>query len=243
MIDDRPALGRPSSVVCVSGRGGCGASLLSAGLALAWARAGRRPLLVDLDLLRGDLAPSWSVPAERTLADLVPVLHELEAAHLRRVAFPHPSGASLIAAASSPRAAAWTAPAGERLIRAATTGWDGVVADLGSGDSRAAPGAATAAAHVLLVCPPTIAGARRARTLAGLLERLGATAATAAVIGPVSSGSELTARGFNRAAGIPVVASLPRSETEARDIAGGRWAVGRRRPLTAAIAAIAEAVR
>lgn len=234
--------GTNPTVACLAARGGCGASLLAGALALTWAAAGRRPLLVDLDLVRGDLARAWSIPTERSLADLVPVIEELGPGHLRRAAFPHPSGVSVIAAPGAPDPLPWSAAAGARLLRAAADAWDGVVVDLGAGDGRVAAGAVAAAGHVLLVCPPTIAGARRARVLGERLAALGAGGTAHVVIAPVAPGSELTTRAFARASGLAVAAALPRADAEARDLSAGCLRRGRRRRLAAAIAAIAEVV-
>lgn len=237
------AVDGPGPVVCVSGRGGCGATLVAGALALLWARADRRTLLIDLDLARGDIAASWGVPAERSLADLTPVLGELTPAHVGRAAFPHGSGVSLLTApATTPPGGEWTASAGERLMTIAGDGWQRVAADLGSGDARVAAGAMAAAGRVVVVCPPTLTGARRARVVCDRLEALGAAEAMRIVVGPVSPASELSARAFGRACGLTVTAALPDAPEEARNLLAGRWSGGRRRRLAAAVAELEEAL-
>ncbi len=99
-----PARGRAviGPLVVAGASGGCGASLVAGALALRWAAAGGRPWLVELDLERGDLAGAWGLPADRTIADLVPVAAELDGGHLRAAALPHPSGVSLLPGPGAP---------------------------------------------------------------------------------------------------------------------------------------------
>ena len=101
--------GPPGAVVCVlSGRGGAGASVLSAALATVAARSGRSPLLVDADPLGGgvdlllggetvgglrwpDLAACASAVSPSTLRDALPWVHGvrvLAAARTGPVALP-----------------------------------------------------------------------------------------------------------------------------------------------------------
>ncbi|HMM49483.1 MAG TPA: hypothetical protein PKE32_07725 [Miltoncostaeaceae bacterium] len=203
------------SLIVVGAAGGCGASLLAGGLALAWVRSGRDPLLVDLDLERGDLADRWDLPRERTLGDLVAVAQEVDARQLERASVRNAAG-----------------------VRVSAQG-DVVFDAPGAGaPTRAAIGVCRA---VVMVCPATLAGVGRA---ARLLEDARADGWDDRVAFVLALGrrSQVSERAFGRALGASVIASLPWSEHEAREMAGGRWPTGRKRPLTDAIRELGEVI-
>jgi len=227
------------ALVVVSGAaGGCGASTLACGLALAWARARRPTCLLELDLDRGDLAGALGVEPDRSLADLVPVAGELAPEHLRQAAYPHESGLAVLLGPGRPGASAeWDAGALERLLAAARSK-RACVADAGAG--APAPAVTAAATAVLVVAPACHAGARRARRLAAMLPD--ARARLVAAPPRCAPDQELSPRALGLAAGMEVRASLPLAEREAADLGAGRWPRGRRAPLARAIAALAEAL-
>ena len=232
-----------TGVLLVTGAaGGCGASLLAGALALCWAAAGARPWLLELDLDRGDLAGAWDLPLDRTIADLAPVASEVDGGHLRAAAFPHPSGVVLLPGPGRPGACeAWDAPGLARLLDAAA-GEGQVVVDAGAGLGRAGRAAAGRAHGVLVVCPPTLAGARRARRLLEALAAAGADGRAALVAGGAPGRSELGVRALRRALGTNVAGELPWAPGEAADLLAGRWSPGRRRPLHLAVERVAEAI-
>jgi len=239
MTGPGPAAAAHPVVVVLGAAGGCGTTLLAGGIGLAWARAGRAACLVELDLEGGDLAGSWGVPADRTLADLAPVADELTAGHLRQVAFPHGSGLAVLLAPAHPGAGAPWDGVAARLLRVAAEERT-VVADAGSGLAAAAAAAVGAARTIVVTCPASVAGARRARRMAEHLGQLGAADAGLAVRrGPRD---ELSPRAVARAAGMTVAAELPWADREGQELSAGRWPTGRRRRLAPAIAALAEAV-
>jgi Flp pilus assembly CpaE family ATPase len=230
------------AVVVVGACGGCGASLVAGGIALAWAAAGAATWLVEIDVERGDLAGAWGVSAERGMADLVSVSAELDAGHLRQAGHAHSSGAMLVLGPGTPGAGAlWDAAAVMRLVEVA--GGEGrVVLDAGAGLSSLAIAAAEAATRVLLVCPPRVAAARRARRLVEALAGTGADRRSGLVVSGVPGGSELSAGALARAVGVEVVAETPWDEGDARQIGVGRWPGGRRRGLGAGLSRLAEAI-
>ncbi len=230
------------AVVVVGACGGCGASLVAGGIALAWAAAGEATWLVEIDVERGDLAGAWGVSVERGLADLASVSAELDAGHLRQAGHAHSSGAMLVLGPGTPGAGSpWDAAGVARLVEVA--GGEGrVVLDAGAGLSTLAIAAAEAATRVLLVCPPSVAAARRARRLVEALAGTGADRRSALVVSAVPGGSDLSARALARAVGVEVVAEVPWDEGDARQIAVGRWPGGRRRGLGAALSRLSEAL-
>jgi pilus assembly protein CpaE len=230
------------ALVVAGAAGGCGASLVAGALALRWAVAGARPWLVELDLERGDLAGSWGLPADRTIADLAPVAAELDAGHLRAAALPHPSGVSLLPAPGAPGAAdAWDDAGLARLVDVAA-GEGQVVVDAGSGLGRPALVAARRAGGVLLVCPPTLAGARRARRILDALAERGAGDRAALVVSAGPERGEIGARALGRALAAGVVGDLPWARREGAELSAGRWSSGRGRRLHHAVERLAEAI-
>ncbi len=229
-----------AAVLVVGACGGCGASLVAGGIALAWAATGAATWLVEIDVERGDLGGAWGVSAERGLADLVAVSAELDVGHLRQAGHAHSSGATLVLGPGTPGAdAPWDAAAVARLVGVA--GGEGrVVLDAGAGLSSLAIAAAEAATRVLLVCPPTIAAARRGRRLVEALAGGGADRRSGLVVSGGPGGGELSSGALARAVGVEVVAEAPWDERDARQIGVGRWPGGRRRGLGAALSQLAE---
>ena len=225
-------MSRAVDVLVVAGAsGGCGTSVVATGLALAAVRAGVPARLLEL-APGGDMAGSLGVPAERTLADLGPVSGELDEGHLASALCPHRSGMSVLLGAPGPEA--WGADAVTALVRVAALRCR-VVVDAGAGPSPAVEGAFAAGAALVVVAPPTVAGARRARVLAGGRE-------AAVVMGVTAGRSELGARAFARASGLTVVGEIPGAPEDAESLASGRWPARRRARLGRAIDALAGAV-
>jgi pilus assembly protein CpaE len=229
-------------LVVTGAAGGCGASLLAGALALFWAAAGARPWLVELDLERGDLAGAWGFPADRTIADLAPVSAEIDAGHLRAAAFPHPSGVVLLPAPGVPGAVSDWDDAGLARLTEAAAGEGQVIVDAGAGLGRAGLVAAERCGGVLVVCPRSVAGARRARRQLDALAARGAGGRAAIVASAGADRAEIGVRALGRALAATVVAELPWARREAADLSAGRWSPGRRRPLHRAIARVAEAI-
>jgi pilus assembly protein CpaE len=230
------------ALVVAGAAGGCGASLVAGALALRWAVAGARPWLLDLDLERGDLAGSWGLPADRTIADLAPVAAELDPGHLRAVAIPHASGVSLLPAPGAPGAAAAWDEAGLARLVDVVAGEGQVVVDAGAGLGGPGLVAAERAGGVLLVCPPTLAGARRARRILDALAERGAAARAALVVSAGPERGEIGARALGRALAVAVAGDLPWARREGRELSAGRWSSGRGRRLHHAMERLAEAV-
>ena len=219
-------------LVVVGAGGGCGTSLLALGLALASGRRPARTRLVDL-AVGGDLAGGMGVPPDRTVSDLRPVIDELAEDHLDSIALPHRSGVELLA--GSPRDE-WDADATTRLVAAASRS-AAVVVDVGCGASVRLRGAVDAGAVVVMVAPPTIAGARRASIAAA-----SAGPDMAVVVGVTPGRSELGARSFARTSRLRVIGSIPACAGEACELTAGRWPTGRRSRLARALTSIADGI-
>jgi Flp pilus assembly CpaE family ATPase len=225
------------SVAVIGASGGCGASLVASGIALAWARSAERVWLADLDIERGDIAGAWDLPAERTLDDLAPVAGELSRAHLTRAAVRGDSGVYVLAAPGRIGAAApWDEAAASALCRAVTGAGDAVL-DVATGVLASA--AVAAAGSTLLVCPGSLSAVRRAARIVDGLRRSEAEERLALVVRRARN-ADVGVRALRRALDLNVVAELPSSEGEARSIAAGTWPSGRRRQLADALQRLAE---
>jgi Flp pilus assembly CpaE family ATPase len=90
----RRAMARRATVVAVhASRGGAGTTFVATHLAASLARAGRSCVLVEGDIVYGDLAPAIGAPDDiRTIADLSPLGDELGWGHVRDVAWRHDAG-------------------------------------------------------------------------------------------------------------------------------------------------------
>lgn len=229
---------RPGRLVAVIGAcGGSGASLVAGAIALHWARMGHATYLLELDLERGDLSGAWDIPADRTLADLVPVADELTKDHVRQAAHTHPSGVTiLLAPGRAGGSRVWDAARLERLV----DGLDGDrVVDAGPQLTDAGVAVARLGGSVLLATPPSLSGARRALGLARSLAELGSRSPRLVVNlgrGPVELGPDAV----GVATGLDVAAALPRSDRDAAELSAGRWPRSRRSALAASLAQLAE---
>ncbi|PRX99476.1 septum site-determining protein Ssd [Allonocardiopsis opalescens] len=203
----------------VGGRGGAGASVLSAALALAAARRDRSATLVDLDPLGsgGDLLLGWENAAGSRWGELVRTRGRLSGAALR-AALPAHDGLAVLTWSRGP-AEPVPAAAVRSVLAAAVRGSRLVVADLPRRLDPAAAEAATLADRVLLVVPAdvrsVVAAARVAHKLRGYTGRLAVV-----VRGPAPGG--LAAEEVADTLGAPLAGRLPADSDLDRAIDQGR---------------------
>jgi pilus assembly protein CpaE len=92
-----------SPMICVLGpKGGAGKTLVTANLAISLARAGRKVVVVDLDLQFGDVGLSLGLAPERTIYDLAKSGGSLDADKLEGFLASHNSGARVLMAPTRP---------------------------------------------------------------------------------------------------------------------------------------------
>jgi pilus assembly protein CpaE len=102
------AQGRRARVVAVHGaRGGVGATFVATHLVAAAARRGADSVLVDADHAYADVTAAIGAPADgvHTMADLLPLVDELGAAHVVDALWSHPAGFRALLAPPAARAA------------------------------------------------------------------------------------------------------------------------------------------
>jgi secretion/DNA translocation related CpaE-like protein len=199
-----------SVIGVVAGRGGAGASVLSAALAVTAARGGARAALLDLDPFGGGL--DLLIGAEQRTglrwADLAATSGRLSPGELRD-ALPEQAGVRVL---SFGRGVPPRLPddASRHVVDALRRGHDVVVADIGRGHDE---GTRAAARHVLrrcstvlLVVPPDVRGVTAAAVQA---DRLAPLVADLRVVVRGRSPGGLVAAEAADALALPLAAALP----------------------------------
>ncbi|GLY02634.1 MULTISPECIES: AAA family ATPase [Actinoplanes] len=89
-------------VTVFAGKGGCGRTMIAVNLAVALASAGRRVLVIDLDLQFGDVAIMMKLSPERSIAGGLAMAGRLDEQGLRSLVTPYRPGLDTLLAPSSP---------------------------------------------------------------------------------------------------------------------------------------------
>ena len=90
-------------MICIVGpKGGTGKTLTACNLAVALAKAGKRPVVVDVDLQFGDVGIALGLAPEHTIYDLVVSPGEIDAEKVERYLVEHSSGTSVLLAPLRP---------------------------------------------------------------------------------------------------------------------------------------------
>jgi len=127
-----PARGHDGTIVTVcSPKGGTGKTVLATNLATQLAKhAGKKTLLLDLDLQFGDAAIMLGVEPEKTIFDLVVAPGELDSEKLLGYTTRHPSGLDMLPAPLRPEDAELVTEAKvARLLEVARASFDVIVVD------------------------------------------------------------------------------------------------------------------
>jgi pilus assembly protein CpaE len=95
--------GATGSLVCVLGpKGGTGKTLTACNLAVSFAAAGKRVVLVDLDLQFGDVGLALGLSPEKTIYDLAKSGGSIDAEKVEAYLVPHSSGVRVLMAPTRP---------------------------------------------------------------------------------------------------------------------------------------------
>lgn len=211
--------------------GGCGGSLVAAGIVAVAARAGSAVILVDLDPAGGIHTTLLGVDAARGCDDLDAVGDGLEAAHVRAAAFPLPTGGAVVSAPSADRADR-VAVLAERLRDLPDR--PAMVLDMGSGPLAASR--VPAGVPVVLVVARDAAGVVAA---AATRNALPTGAAVTLVINEGARRGDVSVRGLRRALSADAVFVLPRADREALRLAAGLDPGGQRARFAPTLTALA----
>jgi pilus assembly protein CpaE len=156
-----------------STKGGSGRTVIASNLAVCFAQAGLRTLLLDLDLHSGDCALVLGLAPRATMLDLVAGSAPIDADALGRAVTRHVSGADVLAAPARPEEEELVAV--ERLgqlVETARAGYDAVVIDAASAFSRTTLLALDHTDTLLLVGAPDVPAVRSVRITLETLELL-----------------------------------------------------------------------
>lgn len=197
------APGSGCAVVLCGAKGGCGAS--SVALALAYAAGG---LLIDLAGGFDDAALRLGCAPARTLADVAGLDDALGSEALRSLAVRHQSGLRLVARPQGPGAdAVITAALARALVREGRLASTLVVLDSGVAGRDLGPSVAQPADRVLITTTPDPLAVDCASRAVMWLESSGVPAPSMGlIVNRWSKWEDLTLRGIERRAGVPLVA-------------------------------------
>ena len=160
-------------VAVAAAKGGAGATVLAAHLALLAAPGQQRVCLVDFDLQAGDVPTVLDISYRRTVSDLVEVADELTARALEETLYAHRSGLRvLLPPAEGERAEDVTGHVARQVLGAIKSRFDVVVIDCGATVTEATAVAVEMADAVALVATPDVLCLRAAKRLLRLWERL-----------------------------------------------------------------------
>jgi pilus assembly protein CpaE len=147
-----------------STKGGSGRTVVATNLAVSFARAGQRTLLIDLDLQSGDDALVLGLAPRMTVVDLVAAHPHVDAQALARAVTRHSSGADVLAAPARPEEEELVAV--DRLasvLQTARAGYDVVVIDAASSFSPTTLLALDHTDTLILVAAPDVPAVRSVR--------------------------------------------------------------------------------
>lgn len=173
---DSVAPGPGGRILTVAGaKGGVGATLVASQLALAAQTAGpaeRGAVLVDLDLLCGDVGSYFDVQFRRSVADLAGIA-DISPQVLAEAVFTHDTGLSmLIAPAEGERGEDVGDTTARQLLTAVRSRYDIVIVDCGSHMNSANAAAVEMADVALLVTTPDVISVRAVNRMVRMWDRL-----------------------------------------------------------------------
>jgi pilus assembly protein CpaE len=167
------AAGNARVLTVFSPKGGTGKSVVACNVATALAQAGRRTLLVDLDLQFGDVAIMLGLEPERTIYDLLTAPGALDAEKIAGYASRHASGLHVLPAPLRPEDAELiTDERVGQLLDAARAGYDVVVVDTAPFFQGAVLAALDRTDELLLLTVPDVPTMKNVRLALQTLELL-----------------------------------------------------------------------
>ncbi len=201
-------------VTVFSAKGGVGKTTLSVNLAVHLALSGARTLLVDLDLMFGDVAISLQLEPRGSIGDLVSMAGHLDAQGLASVTTTHAaSGLHVVTAPSDPgEAERVPSPLVVELLREARTHYDYVVLDTPPSFTEHVLAALDVSDLTLLIATLDIPAIKNLRLVINTLDTLGASADSRCVVLNRSDAKVgLRADDVEAALKRPIAASVPSS--------------------------------
>ena len=240
-----PAEGHRAPVLAVMGsKGGVGATFTACQLAAGFARKGAQVVVVDLNLLIGDVALYFDMEPKHTLADLASQ-QALDAAYLHSVLETHSSGVRVLAAPMHVEEAGNVDPDQiEHALGMLRKEFDWVVVDTSRSFDEPTVRALDVADQIILVTIPDIPTLSHTRLHLDLLQRLGHPPEQVRIVANrVDGQSVVSGRELAQFLGRKIDARLPndyRSALACVNEGKPIREVAPRRPLSSALERIAE---
>ncbi len=160
-------------IAIYSPKGGSGCSTIAANLAIVLKDSGDRVALVDGDLQFGDIAVLLNLQANRTIANLVPLMDNLDTELLNDMMLSHPSGMKILLAPPRPDTAeVVTADDMRQILNNLKLTYDYVVVDTSSFLDDVILTILETSDQILVVMTPDIPTIKNARVFLEVLEAL-----------------------------------------------------------------------
>ena len=216
-IDDLVAVHRPAGgvggrvIVVFSLKGGVGRTLIATNLAVQLQQSVESPVvLVDRQLLYGDVGVLLNLSPQHTMADLVDQAEALEPEMLNAALARHASGVRVLSATDQPQVADRIRPAHlASILRALRSQYAWVVVDTGTAPDDRLDACLEAADTILLVTTPEMTALRAARLfLQAAREETGIREKARLVINRADLVGAISVRDIQRHLGLEVYAGL-----------------------------------
>jgi pilus assembly protein CpaE len=199
-------------VTVFSAKGGVGKTTMATNLSTHLASSGCRTLLIDLDLMFGDVAISLQRDPGGSIGDLIPMLGQIDVQALASVVETQPStGLDILAAPDDPgvadRVPADLVP---ELLRVACTQYEYVIIDTPPAFTEHVLGAIDESDLLLLIATLDIPALKNLKVAITTLDALGCDPdARALVLNRADSKVGLSPQDVEQVLGIPIAVSIP----------------------------------
>ena len=155
------------------GKGGTGKTTIAIGVAAQLAKAGKRVMLLDLDLQFGDISMALDLETKNSIVDLVQDRGGITIENINGFAVEHSTGMSVLCAPKSPEFADFVSPAHiEKIIDIMRPYYEYIIIDLPASFGETTITACENCEEVYLVYNNEILSLRNARVCYNILEQL-----------------------------------------------------------------------
>ena len=155
------------------GKGGTGKTTIAIGVAAQLAKAGKRVMLLDLDLQFGDISMALDLETKNSIVDLVQDRGSITIENINGFAVEHSTGMSVLCAPKSPEFADFVSPAHiEKIIDIMRPYYEYIIIDLPASFGETTITACENCEEIYLVYNNEILSLRNARVCYNILEQL-----------------------------------------------------------------------
>ena len=155
------------------GKGGTGKTTIAIGVAAQLAKAGKRVMLLDLDLQFGDVSMALDLETKNSIVDLVQDRGGITIENINGFAVEHSTGMSVLCAPKSPEFADFVSPAHiEKIIDIMRPYYEYIIIDLPASFGETTITACENCEEIYLVYNNEILSLRNARVCYNILEQL-----------------------------------------------------------------------